>query len=236
MSKACPCFVLVVWLVAANLVSPNVIAYAQTLSGVRIGDDLASAVRQIGFQPDEADRAEPYAYAMWKLGDGNELHVTISTVNGRIVYMESDWGGLVGGRGAPETDFPGFFYGRTTQREITAVAGNWGVLYSHRTFKALSDRSGVFNNIFDVASTSNIVDLLTHAADVQIPDDVFRMLVRTGTISRADFIGNSEYVLADGTAVPSDQYVLRKMQVGRHLAENVAASVGSPQSEPLFPL
>jgi hypothetical protein len=42
------------------------------------------------------------------------------------------------------------------------------------------------------------------AADVQIPDDVFRTLIRTSTISRNDFIGAGQYVLADGTIVPSD--------------------------------
>ena len=72
------------------------------------------------------------------------------------------------------------------------------------------------------------------AADVQIPDDVFRTLIRTSTISRNDFIGTGQYVLADGTNVPSDRYVLRKMQVGDHIAEDVVASVGSAQSEPLL--
>jgi hypothetical protein len=113
-------------LTVVSLLSPAEIADAQTLSGVRIGDELPTAIRQIGYPPDKADRAGPYAYAMWKLGDANELHVTMQTADGRIVYMESDWGGFVGDRGAPETDFPHFLFGRTTQRDIAAATGSRG--------------------------------------------------------------------------------------------------------------
>jgi predicted aspartyl protease len=72
------------------------------------------------------------------------------------------------------------------------------------------------------------------AADVQISEDVFRTLLRTGTISREDFLGTDTYVLADGTKVPSDRYLLRKMAVGNHVVGNVVASIGDPQSELLL--
>jgi predicted aspartyl protease len=72
------------------------------------------------------------------------------------------------------------------------------------------------------------------ATDVQISDDVFRTLLRTGTISPNDFIGTDTYVLADGTKVPSDRYLLRKMEVGDHIVGNVVASIGDPQSQLLL--
>ena len=72
------------------------------------------------------------------------------------------------------------------------------------------------------------------ASDVVIPDDVFRTLLRTGTISEADFLGTTTYVLADGSKVPGRRYILRKMQVGTYSVENVIASVGSMQSDPLL--
>jgi predicted aspartyl protease len=72
------------------------------------------------------------------------------------------------------------------------------------------------------------------AADVQIPEDVFRTLLRTGTISRTDFLGTDTYVLADGSKVPSDRYLLRKMQVGNQAVGNVGASIGDRQSQLLL--
>ena len=42
------------------------------------------------------------------------------------------------------------------------------------------------------------------ADDVSIPADVVLTLVRTGTLTEADFIGNATYRLADGSKIPSN--------------------------------
>src|SRR6266446_6797537 len=42
------------------------------------------------------------------------------------------------------------------------------------------------------------------AAEVSIPDDVFSVLRRSGTISQSDFVGNGTYTLAGGATVSSD--------------------------------
>jgi predicted aspartyl protease len=308
---------------------------AQSLSSVRIGDDVSSAARQIGFPPDIADRSGPYSFAMWKLGDGNELNVTTRTDEGKIVYMESDWGGWDGGRAASSTDFPNFYLGRTTRHDIMSKMGSEGLIYKGRFgFSVQSDKSAVFDTIYDVSGTDVVVDFVTRlseeemrslvrkrmnskassskwhhlgdssilvaiilgkqdyiqsewgehvdaahyrpvalealqpqiptkrvsekpdaiqlsfrngvwvvpvkindrlildfvvdsgAADVQIPNDVFRTLLRTGTISQEDFLGTGTYVLADGTKVPGDRYLLRKMEVGNYVVRNVVASIG----------
>jgi predicted aspartyl protease len=318
---------------------------AQSLSGVQIGDDLTSAVKQIGFPPNQASRSGPFSSAKWRLGDGNELSVTMRTGEGKIIFMESDWGGWNGGRGESETDFPDFFFGRTTRQQIISKMGNEGVLYNYRfPFDVQPDKWVVFDAIYDVSGTDVVVDFVTRideaqmrlrikklknyknsssnwhyvgasgllvaiilgkrdyvqsewgqrvatlnyrpvalealqpqpqrpkdglskqpdeirlslrngvsfvpvkindrlvldfvvdsgAADVQIPDDVFRTLLRTGTISRKDFLGTSTYVLADGTEVPSDRYLIRKMEIGNHVVGNVVASIGNPQSQLLL--
>jgi len=72
------------------------------------------------------------------------------------------------------------------------------------------------------------------ASEVQIPDDVFRTLYRTGTISDADFLGTETYRLADGSKVPSARFMLHTLEVGGHTVNNVAASVGTMNSEPLL--
>ncbi len=72
------------------------------------------------------------------------------------------------------------------------------------------------------------------ASEAQIPEDVFRTLVRTGTISNADFLGKNIYTLADGSRVPSDRYMLRRLEVGTYVVENVTASIGSANGDPLL--
>src|SRR5262245_6532250 len=39
----------------------------------------------------------------------------------------------------------------------------------------------------------------TGSSEVAIPEDVFRTLIRTGTVNDTDFIGEGTYVLADGS-------------------------------------
>lgn len=72
------------------------------------------------------------------------------------------------------------------------------------------------------------------ASDVSIPADVAMTLARTGTIHEDDFIGNKQYVLADGSKLKSEQFVLRELKVGDQTITNVTASIGSVNSEPLL--
>ncbi len=78
-------------------------ARSQSLSGVRIGDDRLSVAERIGFPPARASRSGPFSFAKWVLEDGNEFSVTARNSDGKIVYIESDWGGKQFGSG---TDFP----------------------------------------------------------------------------------------------------------------------------------
>jgi clan AA aspartic protease (TIGR02281 family) len=68
------------------------------------------------------------------------------------------------------------------------------------------------------------------AADVQLPGEVVLTLIRSGTVSEADFLGKSAYVLADGTRLRSPRLNIREMRVGDYVVRNVAASVGEPVS------
>ena len=67
------------------------------------------------------------------------------------------------------------------------------------------------------------------AADVNVPADVVSTLIRTRTIRTSDFIGQQTYVLADGTKVPSDVFVVRSLKIGSRVVENVRCSIGSPK-------
>jgi predicted aspartyl protease len=63
------------------------------------------------------------------------------------------------------------------------------------------------------------------AADVSIPADVVGTLVRTETITDADFLGKQTYQMADGSTVPSMRFVIRSLKVGDKTLENVTRSI-----------
>lgn len=65
------------------------------------------------------------------------------------------------------------------------------------------------------------------AADVSIPADVVMTLMRTKTLKETDFLGEQTYVLADGSRVPSQTFVIRSLKVGNKVLENVNGSVAS---------
>jgi predicted aspartyl protease len=72
------------------------------------------------------------------------------------------------------------------------------------------------------------------ASDVAIPADVVQTLTRAGTISRADFIGTKTYVLADGSKLPSEAFMVHELRVGDHVVSNVTAHVAPVQGSLLL--
>jgi predicted aspartyl protease len=50
-------------------------------------------------------------------------------------------------------------------------------------------------------------------------------LVRTETITDADFLGKQTYQMADGSTVPSQRFVIRSLKVGDKTLENVTGSI-----------
>ena len=79
--------------------------------------------------------------------------------------------------------------------------------------------------INDAITLDFIVD--SGAADVSIPADVVLTLMRTKTIKETDFLGEQTYMLADGSKVPSQTFVIRSLKVGNKVLENVHGSVAS---------
>ena len=62
------------------------------------------------------------------------------------------------------------------------------------------------------------------AADVSIPADVVMTMERSGTLSERDFLGERQYVLADGSIVTSRTFRIRSLKVGDRVIENVLGS------------
>lgn len=63
------------------------------------------------------------------------------------------------------------------------------------------------------------------AADVVIPADVVSTLIRAGALDSSDFIGSADYVLADGSIMPSTKFRIRSLKVGNLTVENVSGSI-----------
>ncbi len=82
---------------------------------------------------------------------------------------------------------------------------------------------GVPVTINDQLTLKFVVD--SGAADVSIPADVVLTLLRTETITDADFLGKETYRLADGSTVPSQRFVIRSLKVGDKTLDNVVGSI-----------
>ena len=72
------------------------------------------------------------------------------------------------------------------------------------------------------------------AADVSIPADIVMTLTRTGTLKSDDFLGEQTYILADGSTVPSQRFVIRSLKVGDKVVDDVTGSVASVKGVPLL--
>jgi clan AA aspartic protease (TIGR02281 family) len=72
------------------------------------------------------------------------------------------------------------------------------------------------------------------ATDVSIPGDVVLTLMRTGTLSAADFLGERTYILADGSKLPSQTFRIKSLKVGNKLVENVIGSIAPVNGELLL--
>lgn len=135
--------------------------HAQTLSGLRIGDDKSS-IEKLG-SPNITEQDGPYTLVEYEFSNGNELHITISQA-GKIAYMELDWGGKQEGA---RSDFPGFSFGTTNLDEIMTKFGSTGMTFSKRPW--LSDEAGgiVMLNSYEVGTT--VLTVATKVDNIDLP-------------------------------------------------------------------
>src|SRR3712207_5178375 len=80
---------------------------AQSLSGIKVGEELSAAAK-INAKPLLSKSVASHDERRWKLPDGNRLSIAADPETKRIVYAEKKWSG--GATGKP-ADFPGFIYG-----------------------------------------------------------------------------------------------------------------------------
>ena len=72
------------------------------------------------------------------------------------------------------------------------------------------------------------------ASDVSISPDVALTLMRTGTITDNDYIGQQRYVFADGSTAVSDVFYLQEVKVGDYTIKKVRASISNTLEAPML--
>jgi hypothetical protein len=127
-------------------------AQAQSLSGIKVGEEISSATK-LAARPLPSKSVAPHEERRWKLPDGNRLSIAADPETKRIVYAEKKWSGGATGRPA---DFPGFVYGETTLADIRAHAQNNGFAFKERLIDVRPDGLALFN-AYEVEGTPGVV-------------------------------------------------------------------------------
>ncbi|MBQ0820454.1 hypothetical protein KBI52_09585 [Microvirga sp. HBU67558] len=137
---------------AFGLLALTAATQAQTLNGIRIGEDITTASRVAG-KPASRVAAGPHEEVRWRLSDGNKLALATDPLNGRIAYAEETWGGRPDSKPA---DFPGFRYGETTLADIRMHAENNGFAFVERLIDERPDGLRLFN-AYEVEGSPGLV-------------------------------------------------------------------------------
>lgn len=116
--------------------------------------------------------------------------------------------------------------------EITAVSKP---ARDNRGFVPMLQERGVYSVpvLINNAITLNFV-VDSGAADVSIPADVVTTLMRTGTITKSDFIDAKTYTLADGSTTSSRTFRIRSLKVGNIILQDVMGSVANREGDLLL--
>ncbi len=72
------------------------------------------------------------------------------------------------------------------------------------------------------------------ASEVSISPDVALTLIRTGTVSDADWLPSREYQFADGSKAKSRRFLIRKLNIAGNFIYNVETSISNNLEAPLL--
>src|SRR5690606_6620584 len=67
----------------------------------------------------------------------------------------------------------------------------------------------------------------TGASDLFISPDVFLTLARSGTLSQADYVGSTTYIMANGASEECKKYKLKSVKIGHKTISNVVCAVAN---------
>ena len=120
---------------------PASTAHAQAISAFKIGEDMR-VVAKSHPKPSNTETLGSYSAFKWNLPGGNDLSVTASPETGRIVFIESDWGG---DPASAASDVPGMTFGITTLADIRKRFHSDGFGFKSNLGQATTDNLVSFN-------------------------------------------------------------------------------------------
>jgi hypothetical protein len=155
---------------------------AQSLSGVGIGSDK-SALNQLGVSPTSSQALGPHTAVKFALPGGNSLSATFLRASGKIVYVETDWGGQ--GAGA-YSDFEGFKFGETTLDDVRTRFGHNGLMFGERpAVTIMDDGTLALLNSYEIAGRSEIATFVTSIS----PAEMEALQATNGSTKLAELVG-----------------------------------------------
>jgi len=164
----------------------------QALVGLKVGE--ASAVLARLGSPTETDSYKGMSLQRWSLPNGNELSVTVGT-EGKIVYLESDWGGQSDDAGC---DLPDLHFGLTTLAELRKRFGSNGFGFKSRGPGVKTPDGFVMMNSFEVGTS--VITFHT-----KIKGDKFQRLKASGADPSP-----ADYAKLDAISIADDAYASRE--------------------------
>lgn len=179
---------------SALVISTASAASAQSMSGVSVGGDRQQ-LDSIGSRPVATEAMGPHTIEKYKLSGGNELSVTYHRASGKIVYLETDWGGETAGA---FSDFEGFKFGKTTLSEIRTKLGSNGMSFKDRPPATPTPDGGLaLFNSYEVNGSGTIATFVTSvsAATVKsIKEKGSNQNVGDIAILEAIIVGEKDYL------------------------------------------
>ncbi len=126
---------------ALSLVFAGGAARAQSMFGFKIGQDLRTGA-DTHPEPTDVGKERAYVVARWALKAGNSVSVTAAPGTGKIVFIESDWGGDAA---TAATDVPGVTFGSTTLADIRKRFGSNGFGFTSNVVSVIGENVVSFN-------------------------------------------------------------------------------------------
>ena len=140
-------------------------ARAQSMFGFKIGQDLRTGAATHP-EPTDVGKERTYVVARWKLKAGNSVSVTAAPGTGKILFIESDWGGDPANAA---TDVPGLTFGSTTLGDIRTRFGSNGFGFTSNVVSVI-DKNLVSFNCYRVAGDDDqVLVVVTTLARSSIP-------------------------------------------------------------------
>ncbi|HEY1719855.1 MAG TPA: hypothetical protein VGG27_01320 [Magnetospirillaceae bacterium] len=100
-------------------------ARAQSIDGFGVGQDVQAAIAKHD-PPTESGKLKDNDVYRWAIAGGTTASVTAAPKTGKIIFIESDWGGDAN---YAATDVPGLTFGATTLADIRTKFGSNGFIF-----------------------------------------------------------------------------------------------------------